>query len=366
MARFLGLGSGKDGTIALGSYTQVNVTCSGTSGSTSLTATGTFSAGDRLFIIQSRGTGVGAYEDNRVASYSTGTITLVHPLENTYTDSGASQAQVVVVPEATNVTGSYTVSAWDGDKGGLFVMACTGTFAGTVNADGKGYRGGAGGPTGTPNQAYCGEGTTGASAQQQTANGNGGGGGKRTASGGGIDSGGGAGGSNASGATAGSNSDSNPTGGAVSLEVGQADLSTGIFFGGGGGGGAENSDSVSKTASGKNGGGIIIVYAGTVSSSASLSSDGIANDEAERDSNQDGDGGPGAGGTVLIKARTISSPTITASKGTRSTFNCIGWAGLASDGRIRVEACSITGTTSPTASESEGGFSYCGGGNFLL
>ena len=177
MARFLGIGSGSSGIIALGSYTPVNVTCSGTSGATSLSATGSFSAGDRLFIHQTRGTSAGVYEDNRVASYSTGTITLVHPLENTYTDSGASQAQVVVVKEASSVTGSYTIPAWDGDTGGLFVMACSGTFAGTVDATEKGFRGGAGQSS---NSGYQGEGSGGAGSVAATANGNGGGGGQRS------------------------------------------------------------------------------------------------------------------------------------------------------------------------------------------
>jgi hypothetical protein len=35
-------------------------------------------------------------------------------------------------------------------------------------------------------------------------------------------------------------------------------------------------------------------------------------------------------------------------------------AGSGSVGRIRIEACSRTGTTNPLASESVGGFSYCG------
>lgn len=363
MSRYLGLGDGSDGTIALGSYTQIVASCSGSSGSTSLTATNaSFSAGQRVFIHQSRGTGAGSYEDNKILSYTTGTITLVHPLENDYTDSGTSQAQVVVVPQATDVTGSLTVDAWDGDTGGLFVIACTGTFSGTINANNKGFRGG----TGANSTAYTGEGDNGASAlaTDNLKNGNGGGGGIHGVYNANNLEIGGAGGGNG---TAGEN-------GAIGAQqqidsgesVGDETLST-IFLGGGGGGGAGQPNTVANVGgNGGRGGGIIVVYANKIDSSASLTADG---EGGKQGSNAGGPtdsvagGGAGAGGSILIKGKTIDmSGTMTADGGSGHVIG----GGDGGDGRIRIESCSITGTTSPTASESEGGHAWCGSLTFIM
>jgi hypothetical protein len=359
--RYLGIGNGKDGVVALGSYTPLKYTCSGTSGASSLTATGTFAAGDRLFIIQSRGTGVGAYEDNRVASYATGTVTLVHPLENTYTDSGASQAQVLIVKEASEVTGSLTVDAWDGDDGGVFAIACSGTFSGTVTASGKGYRGGAvpGGYT----RGASGEGTSGASvANTATANGNsGGGGGQNTANP--YCGDGGSGGHASSGTTSGG-----PTGypGYGGASVGQATL-TSLYFGGAGGSGGTTYDANIGGVGGASGG-IIVVYSGSIISSASLVSNG---GNGGNGGSGGGGGAGGAGGSILVKSKTVDvSGTITASAGTGGTSGYVyssgGRAPSGSVGRIRIESCSVSGTTSPSASESTGGHDYCGGGIFII
>jgi len=360
MARYLGHGSGRDGVVNLNTYTPVNVSCSGTLGSTSLSATGSFSAGDRLFIIQSRGTGVGSYEDNQVLSYVTGTITLVHPLENNYTDSGNSQAQVIVVKEASSVTGSFTVPAWDGDKGGLFVMACSGTFAGTVNADGKGYRGGRSGanPDVDNQDGEQGEGTAGSQSRSSSANGNGGGGGTERSTN--EQGNGGGGGGHAGSGTDGAKYISSGGGlaGSGGSSVGSADLSSGLFFGGGGGGGGFGDFAPSPTGNGNggNGGGIIVIYTNELSSSAQLTASG---NQGQSGNGDQGAGGGGAGGTIFIKAKSADIGTIF-SLGTSAAGGTSGGGGNGSAGRIRVEACSITGTTSPTASESEGGHSWCG------
>jgi large repetitive protein len=361
--RYLGIGNGKDGVVALGSYTPLKYTCSGTSGASSLTATGTIAAGDRLFIIQSRGTGVGAYEDNRVASYTTGTVTLVHPLENTYTDSGASQAQVLIVKEASEVTGSLTVDAWDGNDGGVFAIACSGVFSGTVTASAKGFRGGA-----TANDAaQYGEGGPGAAATTSNAdnNGNGGGGGVHGAyNSPNLDIRGAGGGNGTAGGDG--------AGGNTAIEGGDADGNaslTDMVFGGGGGGAAGQPNVPTNTGgAGSAGGGIIVVYAGTINSSASLVSDGATGGSGVSQGNPDAaGGGGGAGGSILVKAKTVdASGTITAALGAG------GDGGLDSDGaagavgRIRIESCSVSGTTSPSASESTGGHNYCGGGIFLI
>lgn len=271
MSRYLGLGEGSDSTVNLSSYTQIVASCSGSSGSTSLTATNaSFSAGQRIFIHQSRGTGAGAYEDNKILSYVAGTITFVHPLENDYTDSGASQAQVVVVPQATDVTGSFTVDAWDGDTGGLFVIACTGTFSGTINANGKGFRGASGVSQNTHGKNA--EGSVGAGGSGvNTANGNGGGGGDGASVGVGGPIGGGAGGGYGTAGEDGGGSGGG-TGGSGGLQVGSTDMTSTIFLGGGGGSAGAGNNSTSLD--GGDGGGIIVVYANNITSSASLTADG--------------------------------------------------------------------------------------------
>ncbi|MEM3335472.1 MAG: hypothetical protein QXY47_05520, partial [Thermoplasmata archaeon] len=102
-----GFGSGSDGDISINTSTDnpIDSTCSGTIGTTSLTATNSlFAPGQIILIHQTRGTGAGNWELNRIASYTAGTITLLHPLQNTYTTSGASVAQVLVMKQYNNFT----------------------------------------------------------------------------------------------------------------------------------------------------------------------------------------------------------------------------------------------------------------------
>jgi hypothetical protein len=313
-----------------------------------------------------RGTGVGAYEDNYVGSYTSGTITLIHPLENTYTDSGASQAQVVVVPEASSVTGSLTIPAWDGDVGGLFVVSCSGTFSGTIIGTGCGYRGGTRGTPGTGYYGGYGEGINGAAANPQNsstfvAHGNAGGGSFPRSDA--QDEGQGAGGGG--NGTAGQNGNwylnyqNFGYGGTV---VGQADLSTGIFMGGGGGGGGGYDDGLAGTfpdvsGPGRTGGGIIVVYTDTLASAATITNNGIIGGAGNRDQ---GGGGASAGGTNFIIARNYQSPTISCSGGANGPTSSSRWGGAGGDGRNRILSCSLSGSTTPTASTSIGGHGFCG------
>src|SRR5438045_1091315 len=109
-------GNSSDGTLSVsGSTTDapIDSACTGTSGTTSLTATNaSFAASQRVLIHQTRGTGVGNWELNTIASYVAGTITTVSPLANTY----ASGAQVLVVKQHSGVTisGTLTAKAWTG------------------------------------------------------------------------------------------------------------------------------------------------------------------------------------------------------------------------------------------------------------
>lgn len=349
--RYLGLGNGSDGVVDLSSYTQTWYSCSGTSGSTSLTVTGTFSTGDRVFIHQTRGTGVGGGEENTVASYVAGTLTLVLPLTQTYTDSGASQAQVAVVKQASGVTGTYTMTAWDGNVGGMLYINCNGLFDGTVSANAKGYRGGAGGLL----AGSQGEGTVGAGGASASANGNGGGAGtdfqNTSPSGGGH-------------ATAGESAVGS-TGGSA---VGGATLTT-LYPGGAGGGASASGGAGDDGGAGGNGGGIIVVNTHTISASSSLTANG---ENGKLSANSEFGGGGGAGGSVLLRCVKNLGTTLTATKGngangTYGTGPAFGDGGDGAVGRIRIETCSnTTGTESPSASLQEGGFSYCGGSAFLI
>lgn len=358
MPQFLGYGSGSDGSATLsGTYAPIDSSCSGTSGTTSLTATNTsFSAGQFIFIHQSRGAGAGNWEVNKISSYVAGTITTVHPLDNTYTDSGSSQAQVIVMPQYSDLTvsGTLTASAWDGDTGGIIPLMCSGLFtvSGTITATGKGFRGGAAvsGAGATP---YQGEGHSGTGSQSHLANGNGGGAGQNETGLDGISATGGYGGNilagqdgfsfqNGSGGGSLGHTSVSGDGGALKSEV---DMTPMVFGGGGGaGGGLFNGTGTA----GGDGGGIVIIFARTLEVTGSIEVEGTAGESIRTGMS----GGNGGGGLVFVKS-------ITATLG--SSFITAGVSGIP-----RIESCSITGTTSPTASESEGGHSWCGSLTFIM
>jgi len=99
-----GFGNGSDGAFTISTNTTQNPTdaaCTGTSGSTTLTATNAgFGAGQNILIHQTKGTGMGNYELNVIASYTAGTITLKYPLQNTY----VTGAQTIVMGNFTDAT----------------------------------------------------------------------------------------------------------------------------------------------------------------------------------------------------------------------------------------------------------------------
>src|SRR3990167_921371 len=137
-------GDGSDGALSSATIPTMLVdSCSGSATSTTLTTAGsTFANNDILLIWQVRGTGVGQWEVNKVASGGgTGTLTLSQALNYTYTDSGDSQAQAVKISQYTNVTvqtGTWTLEDWAGNTGGVLVFAANGTLTvtGTISANG--------------------------------------------------------------------------------------------------------------------------------------------------------------------------------------------------------------------------------------
>lgn len=357
-----GFGSGQDGALTVGSNTTespIDASCSGTSGAGTLSATNVgFAPGQLILIHQTRGTGAGEYEFNKIESYSAGTITLKHNLQNTYTDSGASQAQVYVIKQYTDVvissTFTYTGKAWGGDVGGIMVLWAKNsiTVTGTISLkgsdgrtssgatpilplDGGGFRGGGARDTSSGFQNQ-GESSTGAGSASSSANGAGGGSGGGNAN---FNAGGG-GGHGAAG-TAGSGSQS--TNGAAGGTAGNAALTIMVF---GGAGGGACGIAGSNTVSGCNGGGIVILVAPTITITGAVSVDGGGYNVG----NYPECGGGGAGGSILFKGMniTLGSALAHAAGGVTTNAN----SQLPGDGGVgRIHADyskSITGTTSPT------------------
>lgn len=294
-----GFGDGSDGAYnSAGNATDapIDSSCSGTAGTTSLSATNaSFTAGQLILIHQSRGTGVGNWELNRIKSYVSGTITTSKDLINTYTDSGASQAQVLVMKQYSSFTqGSghtLTAKAWNKNVGGIVAFFCSGTttITGTITLTGKGFVGGTGSTT--INQTKTGEGTSGDEVVgQRTANGNGGGAGinKDGAGGGGGHA---SSGSNGQGGSYGSGGNA----------VGDADLSPTMFFGGGGGAAQGNT----LTSSGGYGGGILLIITKDLVVTGTIVNGGGKGQDIDPNSNFSGGGG--AGGSILLKVKNTAS-----------------------------------------------------------
>jgi hypothetical protein len=335
-----GFGDGSAGVYSSSgnaTHAPIDASCSGTADATSLSATNTsFAAGQLILIHQTRGTGAGAWELNRIASYTAGTITLSHALQNTYTDSGASQAQVQVMPQYSSFTqGSghtLTAKAWDGNVGGIIAFFCSGTttITGSLTGLGKGYRGGAavvaGSGAGNQGESYNNTGTTSTSANS----GGGGGGSNGNGGGGGFIAGG-------AGITdSGANGTAGTTPSAGNL--------TSQFYLGSGGGGARHSLSAS---SGAIGGGIILIISKTISVGGSIITTG-----AGSSNNAYRAGGAGSGGSVLLKAQDATLGTGLASAGGvgGTSEGGVNRGGAGSVGRIHLDYSGSYSITSSTPS----------------
>lgn len=379
---WLGFGNGSDGDYSsVGNATDapIDSSCSGTAASTSLSATNaSFANGKPILIHQTRGTGAGNWELNQIASYTAGTITLKKALQNTYTDSGASQAQVIQLKQYNNFTQNsghtLTAKAWDGNIGGIIAFLAKGTCtvngtlglngrnanasSATVNAtNGGGFRGGRGANNckGTGDNAYQGEGTGGSGGASTAANGNGGGAGTGDDHQGG---GGGHAGIGGSGLGGGGGGGGNGTGGGA---AGNAAL-TSMVFGGGGGGGTEYGNE--KCSSGANGGGMAFIFANDISITGTVNANGGAGVHDGGDGK--GIGGGGAGGSVLLKCQTASLGSNKILAGGGGGVVSVGTSGGGSVGRIHLDySGSYTGTTSPTLDATLDPTIKAGGPNFF-
>lgn len=323
--------------------------CNGTSGSTTFnTTSSTFSNGDILLIHQSRGTGVGQWEINKVLSGGgTNSLTLQKELQYTYIQSGNSQAQAIKINQYTDVTvqaGTWTIPAWDGTTGGILIFVARGTLTitGTTVGTGKGFLHSTNftGIAGSPN--YQGEGSVGTPSISSSANGDGGGGGLTETIEHALNAKGGGGGGNG---TPGSDGLS---GGGIGGSVSGAADGTILTFGGSGGRGGRSFDGGGQGGQGGDGGGIIIIFAKSIVVSGGVANNGINGANADDRAG----GGGGAGGTILIGCDTITlgANLVTATAGTGGPSGTVGSAGgQGGTGRIAIHHVGqVTGTTNPT------------------
>jgi len=379
---------GRDGPVTIPLQPNTYYAGAGSASGSSLTlgaldarGSGTpFAAGDMALVVQMQdgatttftpdgpGYGAGAaggragqYEYAVVASATGASLTFAQPLVNVYSQSPATQQsfQVVRVPQYSSATLAGVISppAWNGATGGILAIDVAGvlTFAGSIDASGRGFRGGASlqatgdgatpaidryrfpstlgwggskgeGIAGTPRRtwtALLGAADTGA--PDRYPNGDHGRGAPGTAGGGGTDgnpqlndqnSGGGGGGNGGAGGRGGNSWFSNlPFGG-----LGGSAFPAGpgrVVLGGGGGAGTTNNEG-GLTVSGAAGGGAVFVRAGAVAGAGTINVDGAAAPTAAPICCDDGAGGGGAGGSAVIFAAVptgLAGITVTARGG---------------------------------------------------
>lgn len=326
-------GDGQDGAVDGTGATELTPTHTSLDGAAAsgqttvpITATTGISAGDKVLIHQTQGTGVGNWEIGTVATVNSGVSLVMR--DNLRYSYAATGAQAVLVPEYTSVqlrdSASLTQDDWDGTSGGITIFyASQGVFIETgvaISANSEGFRGGAKNST-TDSGGFQGEGVDGVGSVATTANEDGGGGGTT----GGANDGAGGG-----GFLVGETADTGTAvGGAAYLDA----FDNVVLLGnqqwklklGGGGGGGNDSTGTNGTAGG-DGGGIIVVIApfimvdGTITSAGGNSSNGT------------GDGGGGGGGTIALFSKQIyGASNVTATGGTGGS-NDAGGNGLVISG----------------------------------
>lgn len=393
MPQLVTFGDGINGNASLsGTHSPVQTGCS-TNTTTVLNVTSTtgFTAGDYVYIEQIMGTGATLRDIIQVSSVGSGVLNLAKAMTNTYSSTGSNKAQVILIPRYTGLTigSTFTVNAFDGTVGGVFVAMVNGRTY--LNADfsatGKGFRGGSGGlaATGTPDTGDTAESSSGPSIAGGTGvttsagiatNGSGGQGaqgrrGPDTAAGGG-------GGGHGAAGTVGEDSVGPGAvgGGAGGSTSGNSDLFTAMDFGGGGGGGGKANDpgvgGQTPQGDGGDGGGKIILFTKefVMGGSGSLHAKGSSGDNGGN--NEHGAGGGGAGGSILIVCNRgeLGTNQISVAGGTGGTTGDSGGnGGSGGGGRILIQACSLTGSVENTygsLSQSIGGHSFCGSLTYMF
>jgi hypothetical protein len=122
----------------------------------SVSTTDDFTTGDEVLIIQMDGTGAGNWETSHVDGVEEFVLVLHENLQHTYYAGDNNHAQVIKVPQYTDVTigagGILTCEFWNqfGDNtGGVMFFRATGTVTvlggGIIDLTGRGFTGGSGG-----------------------------------------------------------------------------------------------------------------------------------------------------------------------------------------------------------------------------
>lgn len=366
---FVLFGDGRNGdfNVATGETKQIpntstNITASGNSAT--VTSSSGFAVGDLVLIHQTQGTSnVGKMEYNFIASISGTSWTLSRALTNTYSSS-SGKAQVLKVPQYNDVTvqggGTLNTPAWDGSTGGILVFVANGvvSIAGTVTANGAGYRRGDRGEylDPIPSQGWQGESIVSGTTQTRNNNIGGGGGGNgdnnQSCGDATCEGAGGGGAGYGTAGTNGANTSSVFLGGYGGTTYGSTNLASASYLGSGGGGGGSDDNAVRYGGYGGAGGGLVILSGRQLNITGSVTStgnDGLSG--ASGDNYRTGGGGGGSGGSIIITGSNVSLGT--------SLVRSIGGAGGAGLdgggnggsgglGRIFVQYCDTkSGSTNP-------------------
>jgi hypothetical protein len=386
---FIGFGNGKDGDLVVSSTNTIINSYTSLSGSYSagdkvinVADATNFAIGDAVIVHQSRGTGGGNVQKNRIEGKSGNQLTLSIPFDYGYgDDAGNRQAQLIRCPEYSSVkinnAASIAPTAWNGDIGGIIAYSCNGKTIvdGFFNLKGKGYRGGVGAQDdGGRVPAFKGESSSGPSVSiggmngDNSSNGPGGGGGDSVGDWGG---GGGGGGHATSGGT-GTNPTGNATGGDGGTTIGDAAFTTAHMGAGGGGGGIDDS-----TYGGQGGDGSGLLFADSYefvinNSTGYVDMDGI-NGTSHGDSGGGGGGGAAGGAFVRAVKGDIGTDRFYARGGLGAAgghaFADGGDGGNAGKGRVRVEVCSLSGSLGSSFADYAsviGGKEWCGSGTVIM
>ena len=317
-----------------------------------------FAPGDEVLVLQVQGhPTAGLYDRAAVVSVEGNLLTLAAPLAHAYASTPLDQpergvaAEVVRVPNYADVTieanATLTAAPWDGRRGGVVALHATGTVsvAGAIDVSGKGFRGGAAPqamiscdtmPTIT---SLSGEGPLGPGTTSTARNGGGGGAGNSGICGviGAHPGGGGSYGTSGSVGTFWLPGIPGQPG----ATYGSADLQR-LFLGSGGGAGGAHD--VGYPTDGGAGGGLIFVLAGALTvDGGSLAADG---GDTEEPHDYGGAGGGGSGGSILVAA---DGPVALGEGAVRARGGASPWQANGGDGRVRVLAPDVTGTSTPAA-----------------
>ena len=324
--------------------------------------------GDEILVIQMQGQTAGLYEFHRVQKVSRSTLHLTHPLVHNYSTSIKTRAQVVRVPNYSEFkikkNGKLVGQGWNGTSGGVVAIRAK-TFTidegGSIDADGKGFRGGPKRDGGGSWSGVTGESwqVTGFPGKSNNA-GNAGGGGSSYCYCYEVAAGGGSYGSVGL-YPIGSPPCYRKVHGQSGAVYGSSNLSK-LFLGSGGGGGCSAYASSSSQMgygkcvpnSGSNGGGIIYIATAAATLHGALKSAGnndIANVTGRC---RQAVGGPGSGGSIWLKTLALNLDAATSvfniSGGGRVHIYSTKYTGTGGSGRARVDYETLNGFPHYTAS----------------